>query len=135
MLQTVKISKAQALQRMGRAGRQCEGYCYRMLTKVEYDALPEESVPEILRCNLSNVLLQLLTAGVKNLEKFDFLDKPPKEAIDGAIRQLKLLGAIEDDREDSGSVQITALGRKLSRFPLDPRFSKMIWKSVEHRCT
>ena len=49
MLKTVKISQAQALQRTGRAGRESEGHCYRMLTKAEFDRLPANTTPEILR--------------------------------------------------------------------------------------
>lgn len=55
----VKISKAQALQRSGRAGRESEGNCYRMVTRDEFERLPEETVPEIKRCNLTNVIMQV----------------------------------------------------------------------------
>ena len=47
MLKVVRVSKAQALQRTGRAGREAEGHCYRMLTKAEFDSLEEATVPEI----------------------------------------------------------------------------------------
>ncbi len=70
VLKVVKISKAQALQRTGRAGREAEGHCYRILTKAEFDQLPENSVPEIKRCNLSSVVLQMLSVGVKDVRRW-----------------------------------------------------------------
>ena len=59
LLKVVKVSKAQSLQRSGRAGRESEGNCYRMLTRDEFDRLPDETVPEIKRCNLTNVIMQV----------------------------------------------------------------------------
>ncbi len=67
MLRVVRVSKAQAQQRAGRAGREAEGHCYRILTKAEHDQLPDNTVPEILRCNLSSVVLQMLSVGVKDI--------------------------------------------------------------------
>ena len=59
LLKVVKVSKAQALQRCGRSGRESEGNCYRMLTRKEFERLPDETTPEIERCNLTNVILQV----------------------------------------------------------------------------
>ncbi len=70
MLKVVKISQAQAAQRTGRAGREAEGHCYRILTKAEFDRLPENTVPEIKRCNLSSVILQMLSVGVKDIRRY-----------------------------------------------------------------
>lgn len=53
---------------------------------------------------------------------FDFLDKPPGEAVQAAFEQLKLLGAVES----VDSVNLTPLGRKMAKFPLDPRFGKVL---------
>lgn len=78
MLQVRTISQAQAWQRSGRAGRDSSGHCYRIFTKDEFDKFDKNSQPEILRCNLASVSLQLLTLGI-NILNFDFMDKPPKE--------------------------------------------------------
>lgn len=59
------VSKAQARQRAGRAGREAAGTCYRLYTEPTFTGLEENTVPEILRCNLSNIVLQLLALGVK----------------------------------------------------------------------
>lgn len=77
-LKVQAISKAQAWQRAGRAGRECSGVCYREYTEAEFAAMPEHTQPEILRCNLSTVALQLLALKI-NISNFDFIDKPPKE--------------------------------------------------------
>ena len=143
LLKTVKISKAQALQRTGRAGRESEGNCYRMLTRNEFERLPEETTPEIKRCNLTNVVLQMISIGIENVSKFDFLDPPPKDAVEGALRQLVLLGAIECKEENSltgeeyleNSFKLTAIGKQMAIFPLDPRYSKAILSAEELGCT
>ncbi|XP_032666227.1 ATP-dependent RNA helicase DHX33 isoform X2 [Odontomachus brunneus] len=126
MLKVEKISKEQARQRMGRAGREAPGKCYRTYTQEEFDRLEDTTIPEIKRCNLTGVVLQLLAIGI-DITTFDFMDQPPKQGIDTAMKCLENLGAI------TGS-QLTTLGRTMSRFPLDPRFTKVILASVEHRC-
>lgn len=125
MLKVVRISQAQAWQRTGRAGRDAEGQCYRMVSKAEFDRLPKDSTPEILRCNLSNVILQILSIGVKDIVKFDFMQRPPSDAIEGALRQLKLLGAVDDQN------QLTPEGKKMAAFPIDPKLTKMILRAKD----
>lgn len=79
------------------------------------------SIPEIQKANLNSVALQLLALSIHMLG-FDFLDKPPREAVQAAFEQLKLLGAVES----VDSVNLTPLGRKMAMFPLDPRFGKVL---------
>lgn len=128
-LKVTKISQAQAWQRTGRAGRESEGTCYRTYTSKEYDMLDKMTKPEILRCNLSSAVLQLLATGI-NAETFDFIDKPPKESIETAFKQLKQLGAIKSIQ----NAQLTETGRRMSQFPLDPTFSKIIISSPKYDC-
>lgn len=87
------------------------------------------TTPEILRCNLSSSILQLLAVGL-HIDKFDFIDKPPKEAIELAFKQLKQLGAIKSVQNP----QLTETGRRMSLFPLDPTFSKIIISSQKFDC-
>lgn len=87
------------------------------------------TTPEILRCNLSASILQLLASGV-NIETFDFIDKPPREAIELAFKQLKQLGAIKSIQNP----QLTETGRRMSMFPLDPTYSKVIISSPKFDC-
>ena len=76
-----QVSQAQALQRCGRAGREREGSCYRLLTAAQFRALDEVTVPEIQRSNLSGVVLAMLAIGVQDVTAFDFMDPPGREAL------------------------------------------------------
>ncbi|XP_070498976.1 ATP-dependent RNA helicase DHX33 [Chironomus tepperi] len=128
-LKVTKISQAQAWQRSGRAGRESEGACYRTYTKNELELLEKMTKPEILRCNLSATILQLLAIGV-NIENFDLMDKPSKEAISVAFKQLKQLSAIKSTQ----SPQLTDDGRSMAQLPLDPIYSRMIISAPDYGC-
>ncbi|CAI5493465.1 unnamed protein product [Closterium sp. Naga37s-1] len=119
-LVVVPVSKAQARQRSGRAGREAPGKCYRLYTEGTFEALPEAPVPEMLRCNLASVVLQLIALGVKDLLSFPFLDPPPQAAILRALEHLFSLGALTPE----GS--LSPQGKHMARFPLDPVFAKAI---------
>ncbi|XP_066583153.1 ATP-dependent RNA helicase DHX33-like [Prorops nasuta] len=128
VLKVEKISKAQAWQRTGRSGREAPGKCYRIFTKDDFARMKDMTIPEIQRCSLAGVALQLLAIGV-DITTFDFMDKPPTESIDMAVSCLEKLGAVK-----GSPPQLTTLGRTMSLFPLDPRFTKIILSSVEHQC-
>lgn len=132
VLAVQRVSKAQAWQRAGRAGREDSGSCYRLYTENEFDNLANMTVPEIQRCNLAGVMLQLLALGVPDVLNFDFMSKPSPESMRMAGEQLDLLGAVErkDDR-----VLLTPLGKKMACFPLEPRFAKTILISPDFSCT
>ena len=129
-LQITPISQANANQRMGRAGRTGPGYCFRLYTERQYvtELLPNQ-VPEIQRTNLANVVLLLKSLGVVNLLDFDFMDPPPQENILDSMYQLWVLGALDN----SGT--LTALGKKMVEFPLDPSLAKMIIMAEKLECT
>lgn len=129
ILKVQRISQAQAWQRAGRAGREADGYCYRTYTLNEFNNMEKNTVPEILRCNLASVVLQMLVIGINPLTH-DFLDKPPKELVLEALHQLQQLGAIDGVE----SMKLTLLGKQMSLFPLDPRYSKIILSAKEYRC-
>lgn len=71
ILKVHKISKSQAWQRTGRAGRESAGICYRLFTEKEYESMALNTIPEILRSNLSSVSLQLIALG--KLGKINFM--------------------------------------------------------------
>lgn len=129
MLKVQRISQEQAWQRTGRAGRECEGYCYRLYTRSQFELMQKSTVPEIQRANLNSVVLQLLVLGI-DARTFDFMSKPPKDAVNEAFEQLKLLGAIEHIQ----STTLTSLGKKMGQFPLDPRFSKVLLAAHAYSC-
>jgi pre-mRNA-splicing factor ATP-dependent RNA helicase DHX38/PRP16 len=115
------VSKANANQRSGRAGRTGPGYCFRLYTDRQFrDELMESAVPEIQRTNLSNVVLLLKSLGIKNLLEFDFMDPPPQENIMNSLYQLWILSALDNTGD------LTKMGRRMADFPLDPSLSKML---------
>jgi pre-mRNA-splicing factor ATP-dependent RNA helicase DHX38/PRP16 len=121
------VSKANANQRSGRAGRTGPGVCFRLYTDRQFkDELMEAAIPEIQRSNLSAVLLLLKSLGVKDLMQFDFMDRPPNDTIMSALYQLWILGALDNTGE------LTNVGRLMVEFPLDPPLSKMLLYAHEH---
>ncbi|MBW04411.1 putative ATP-dependent RNA helicase DHX33, partial [Eschrichtius robustus] len=76
VLAVQRVSKTQAWQRTGRAGREDSGVCYRLYTEDEFEKFEKMTVPEIQRCNLTSVTLQLLAMKVPDVLTFDFMSKP-----------------------------------------------------------
>lgn len=127
------ISQAQAWQRTGRAGRDSPGNCYRLYSKITYDAMCTDTVPEILRTNLGSVLLHIAALKVRDFEKFDFIDKPSADSIRKSANMLISLGALT--RNDENEYMITSLGKQMVEFPLDPRQSRILVASSEMGCS
>jgi pre-mRNA-splicing factor ATP-dependent RNA helicase DHX38/PRP16 len=124
------ISRANADQRKGRAGRQSPGICWRLYTEQTFFYhLLDNNIPEIQRTNLSNVVLLLKSLGIKNLLEFDFMDPPPQSTILNSMHQLWLLEALDD------AGNLTEIGKQMSLFPLDPSLSKMIISGQFFACT
>lgn len=129
-LQIYPISQANANQRSGRAGRTGPGCCYRLYTERQYkQELLSNTVPEIQRTNLANVVLLLKSHGVQDLLQFHFMDPPPQDNIMNSMYQLWILGALDN----VGNLK--PLGRSMVEFPLDPAMSKMLLVSTEMNCS
>lgn len=64
--------------RSGRAGREGPGKCYRLYPEYEFDMLKDSTPPEIKRCNLSSVVLQLKALGIDDIIGFDFIEEPDR---------------------------------------------------------
>ncbi|XP_052850765.1 ATP-dependent RNA helicase DHX33 isoform X2 [Drosophila gunungcola] len=129
VLKSVRISRAQAWQRSGRAGRDADGTCYRAYTKREMESFADATQPEILRTNPTSMVLQLLALDI-DCNNFDFLDAPLEEGLRSAYKSLDALGAIK-----SGSVSlITPLGRQMVQYPLDPKYSKLLLTASSFGC-
>ena len=121
-------SQASALQRAGRAGRTSAGKCFRLYTAWSFqNELDPNTVPEIQRTNLGNVVLMLKSLGINDLMNFDFMDPPPAETLLRALEQLYALGALNDRGE------LTKLGRKMAEFPLDPMLAKTLCASDKYK--
>ncbi|KAK4773893.1 hypothetical protein SAY87_028912 [Trapa incisa] len=125
----IPTSKAQALQRSGRAGRESPGKCFRLYPKGEFEKLEESTKPEIKRCNLSNVILQLKALGVDDVIGFDFIEKPSRLAIVKSLEHLFLLGALTDE-----CILSNPVGHQMSRLPLDPMYSKALIQASNFNC-
>jgi ATP-dependent helicase HrpB len=114
------ISRAAAQQRSGRAGRTGPGLCLRLWSQAEQAARAERDVPEVLRVDLSETLLLLAAAGIAQPERFAWFEAPQPAALLRARELLKDLNGL-----DSAGT-ITALGRKMARLPLHPRYARML---------
>lgn len=130
MLQITPVSKANATQRSGRAGRTGPGIAYRLYTESAFKSeLLAVSIPEIQRTNLSNVVLLLKSLRIENLMEFQFMDRPPNTSLLNSMFQLWMLGAL------GSTGQLTDLGRKMAEFPLDPPLSKMLISGAAYGCS
>ena len=128
-LVVVPISRAAANQRAGRAGRVSAGKCFRLYTAWAYkNELEEQTIPEIQRTNLGNVVLLLKSLGINDLIHFDFMDPPPHETLVLALEQLYALGALNHKGE------LTKLGRRMAELPVEPMLGKMIIASEKYKC-
>ncbi|XP_049397897.1 pre-mRNA-splicing factor ATP-dependent RNA helicase DEAH7-like isoform X1 [Solanum stenotomum] len=128
-LQVFPISRASADQRAGRAGRTGPGTCYRLYTENAYEnEMLQSPVPEIQRTNLGNVVLLLKSLKIQDLLDFDFMDPPPQDSILNSMYQLWLLGALNDVGD------LTDLGRKMVKFPLDPPLAKLLLMGEQLEC-
>ena len=123
-----KISQANADQRTGRAGRTAPGKCIRLWSRSEHDERAPHELSEIRRLDLAEVVLTLKAAGVDDLRKFRWLEKPDEISLTHAEELLMDLGAVGHDGK------ITAIGRKMLAFPLHPRYARMLLAAQEYGC-
>ncbi|MBD0320760.1 MAG: ATP-dependent helicase HrpB, partial [Gemmatimonadetes bacterium] len=113
-LETVRVTRASADQRRGRAGRVGPGVCYRLWTEGEQAALVPHGVPEILEADLAPLALELAAWGVRDPAELAWLDPPPAAAYAQARELLAQLGALDSDGV------ITAHGRRMGAIGLHP---------------
>ncbi|MGY0194674.1 ATP-dependent RNA helicase HrpA [Leptothrix sp. BB-4] len=126
-LQVEPISQAAANQRAGRCGRVANGICIRLYDEKEFTGRPRFTDPEILRSSLAGVILRMKALNLGLVEDFPFLEAPPRKAIADGYALLGELGAVDDANE------LTAIGRELSRLPLDPRVGRMILEARDRQ--
>ncbi len=117
------ISKDSATQRAGRAGRLSDGRCYRVWH--EQKVLVQSTKSEILRCDLSSLILDLSLWGVDKFEELHWLDIPNKKIIDGTKEILNELKMLDE------KYQITQFGKDALSLGIHPRFAFMILKANE----
>ena len=119
-LETVRVSRANADQRRGRAGRTEPGVCYRLWEEGANGGLQPYAAPEILAADLSGLALDCALWGAADPGTLAFLDSPPRAALKKARALLAAIGAID------GEGRITDEGRAIASLALPPRLARMV---------
>jgi ATP-dependent helicase HrpB len=119
-LETVRVTKASADQRRGRAGRTEPGICYRLWAPAEEPGFLAFNQPEILVSDLAPLVLDLATAGISDPADLRWIDPPPRAPLAQATELLRVLGAIDP------AGRLTADGRAMARLPLHPRIAHLV---------
>ena len=122
------VSQASADQRRGRCGREAPGVCLRLFSEADYATRPEFTDPEIQRTNLASVILQMLSLGLGEVEEFPFIDPPDGRLIRDGYKLLEELGAVD------AAGELTPTGRRMARFPVDPRLARMVLEGSTRGC-
>jgi len=124
-LATVRVSRASADQRRGRAGRTQPGVCWRLWEEAATGALEPFTTPEILAADLSSLVLDCAAWGVGDPTTLPFLDAPPRPALAEARALLSEIGALDADG------RLTALGARLRALSLPPRLAAMVLRAAD----
>ena len=138
-----RISQASANQRSGRCGRVSDGIAIRLYSEEDFNSRSEFTDPEILRTNLAAVILQMIAIGVVrepgDISRFPFVQPPASRAINDGVNLLRELGALTErtrrkGRGGNNSATLTAIGRAMAAFPVDPRLARMIIEGGRRGC-
>ena len=143
------ISQASANQRSGRCGRVEAGIAIRLYSEEDFERRPEFTDPEILRTNLASVILQMTSLGLGDVARFPFLEPPDSRNVQAGVQLLEELGALTSPVDEVSrrrwrassttdvskpAKQLTQLGRRLARLPIDPRLARMILEAERLGC-
>ncbi|XP_032529891.2 ATP-dependent RNA helicase DHX33-like [Danaus plexippus] len=128
-LSVVPCSQAASWQRAGRAGRTAAGASYRLYTATDFKCRRQHNIPEIVRCPLTSTVLMLIATGL-DPGTFPLIDTPPKDSIHAALLLLKELGAVDNE----SNPKLTVLGKKMTAFPIDPKYAKILLCAPEYGC-
>lgn len=128
-LSVVPVSRASARQRTGRAGREAPGECYRLFMEEAFKNLEDETPPEILCTNLSNVILTMKACGIDNVIAFDYLEPPPLDALAKGLEELLALDALTVDGK------LSKIGKVMAECPLLPTLSRVLVESKDLQCS
>ncbi|KAL0135764.1 P-loop containing nucleoside triphosphate hydrolase protein [Mucor lusitanicus] len=128
-LLVTEISQAAAIQRAGRAGRTAPGKAYRLYSEESFERMEPNTIPEIQRSSLLGTVLALKTMHIVDVVSFEFIDPPEETLVRNALKQLYLLGAIDEEGK------ITKLGTRMNHFPLSPSLARVLLASVSLECS
>lgn len=123
-----RISQSSANQRAGRCGRVAEGICIRLYSKEDFQARPVFTEPEILRTNLSSVILQMIALKLGDIEDFPFIEPPEDKMIRDGKTMLHEVNAL--DKQGN----LTEIGKQLAKLPTDPKLARMLLAAAEYQC-
>ena len=135
----VSVSRSSADQRAGRCGRVENGVCIRLYTLDDYESRPLFTPPEILRSNLAEVILRMISLRLGDVSNFPFVDKPAPRSIHDGFELLKELGAITENKNSKPAgkksrYRLTSTGKLMARIPLDPRLSRILIEAHRRGC-
>ncbi|MFK8028994.1 MAG: ATP-dependent RNA helicase HrpA [Gammaproteobacteria bacterium] len=122
------VSQASSSQRAGRCGRTQPGVCARLFSEEDFDQRSAYTDPEIVRTNLASVILRMQVLGLGAIESFEFVQAPDRRFIKDGYRLLEQLQAF------SKQGKVTKQGRRMARYPLDPRLAKVLVSAVDDGC-
>lgn len=123
-----RISQSSANQRAGRCGRVAEGICIRLYSREDYEARPEFTEPEIMRTNLSAVILQMTALNLGDIADFPFIEPPDDKMIRDGKTVLQEVNALDK------AGKLTEVGKQLAKFPTDPKLARMLIAASEQVC-
>jgi len=137
-LPVTAISKSSADQRKGRCGRVENGVCIRLYSEEDFENRPLFTSPEILRANLAEVILRMISLKLGDISNFPFIDKPALKSIQDGFDLLYELGAIilesSQKKKEKQHFSLTKKGRLMAKMPVDPRLSRMLIEAQAEGC-
>jgi len=128
------ISQSSANQRMGRCGRVENGVCIRLYDEDDFNGRPFFTSPEILRSNLAEVILRMISLKLGDVQGFPFIDPPAPKSIRDGFDTLVELGAIRISPKNRKTVTLTPVGQVMARLPVDPKLSRILIAARENHC-
>jgi len=133
------ISQSSANQRLGRCGRVENGTCIRLFDEDDFKARPFFTTPEILRSNLAEVILRMISLNLGDVATFPFIDAPAPKSIKDGFDTLIELGAIKENAAPGRPMKqkaytLTKIGRIMARLPIDPKLSRILIEADKTGC-
>ncbi len=137
-LPVTAISKSSTDQRKGRCGRVENGVCIRLYSEKDFENRPLFTSPEILRANLAEVILRMISLELGDISDFPFIDKPASKSIQDGFDLLYELGAIvsksNQKKKKKQRFSLTKKGELMAKMPVDPRLSRMLLEARSEGC-